>query len=77
MLAIRAFSFKVSLHLWCRPTSLRFPLIGRLLRDLTPSTIRIGAGAGYSGDRIPPALELAEHGRLDYPRLRDAITAQQ
>ena len=29
-------------------------------------TIRIGAGAGYSGDRIEPALELAERGRLDY-----------
>ena len=29
-------------------------------------TIRIGAGAGYSGDRIEPALELAQHGRLDY-----------
>ncbi|MFB9266685.1 acyclic terpene utilization AtuA family protein [Bradyrhizobium erythrophlei] len=29
-------------------------------------TIRIGAGAGYSGDRIEPAVELAEHGRLDY-----------
>lgn len=28
--------------------------------------IRIGAGAGYSGDRIEPAVELAEHGRLDY-----------
>lgn len=28
--------------------------------------IRIGAGAGYSGDRIEPAIELAEHGRLDY-----------
>ena len=28
--------------------------------------IRIGAGAGYSGDRIEPALELALHGRLDY-----------
>ena len=25
-------------------------------------TIRIGAGAGYSGDRIEPAVELAEHG---------------
>jgi hypothetical protein len=33
---------------------------------VTTTTIRIGAGAGYSGDRIPPALELAEHGRLDY-----------
>jgi hypothetical protein len=28
--------------------------------------IRIGAGAGYSGDRIEPALELAEKGGLDY-----------
>ncbi|MFL1463947.1 acyclic terpene utilization AtuA family protein [Roseococcus sp. DSY-14] len=26
---------------------------------------RIGAGAGYAGDRIEPAAELAEHGRLD------------
>jgi hypothetical protein len=29
-------------------------------------TIRIGAGAGYSGDRIEPAVELAEHGAIDY-----------
>lgn len=29
-------------------------------------TIRIGAGAGYSGDRIEPAIELAEKGGLDY-----------
>ena len=29
-------------------------------------TIRIGAGAGYSGDRIPPAVELAEKGALHY-----------
>ena len=28
--------------------------------------IRIGAGAGYSGDRIEPAIELAEKGKLDY-----------
>ena len=28
--------------------------------------IRVGAGAGYSGDRIEPAVELAEKGRLDY-----------
>ncbi|MCM2493229.1 acyclic terpene utilization AtuA family protein [Burkholderia glumae] len=28
--------------------------------------IRLGAGAGYSGDRIEPAVELAEHGALDY-----------
>lgn len=31
-----------------------------------PRVIRIGAGAGYSGDRIEPAAELAEHGQLDY-----------
>ena len=29
-------------------------------------TIRIGSGAGFSGDRIEPAIELARHGRLDY-----------
>lgn len=28
--------------------------------------IRIGAGAGYSGDRIEPAVELAEKGNLHY-----------
>ena len=28
--------------------------------------IRIGAGAGYSGDRIEPAIELAEKGELQY-----------
>jgi hypothetical protein len=31
-----------------------------------PETIRIGAGAGYSGDRIEPAVELAEKGGLHY-----------
>src|ERR1700753_3923553 len=29
-------------------------------------TIRIGSGAGYSGDRIEPALELAEQGEIQY-----------
>ena len=29
-------------------------------------TIRIGAGAGYSGDRIEPSVELSEKGDLDY-----------
>jgi len=29
-------------------------------------TLRIGGGAGYSGDRIEPAVELAEHGEIDY-----------
>jgi hypothetical protein len=26
----------------------------------------LGSGAGYSGDRIEPAVELAEHGNIDY-----------
>jgi len=34
--------------------------------NASPPPVRIGAGAGYSGDRIPPAVELAEHGQLDY-----------
>jgi hypothetical protein len=29
-------------------------------------TVRIGSGAGYSGDRIEPAVELAERGGLEY-----------
>lgn len=29
-------------------------------------TIRIGSGAGYAGDRIEPAMELIEKGKLDY-----------
>ncbi len=33
---------------------------------MNPPFLRIGAGAGYSGDRIEPAVELAEKGRLDY-----------
>ncbi|WP_201739533.1 acyclic terpene utilization AtuA family protein [Glutamicibacter sp. HZAU] len=29
-------------------------------------TIRLGAGAGFAGDRIDPAVELAQHANLDY-----------
>ena len=29
-------------------------------------SVRIGSGAGYSGDRIEPAVELAEKGGIDY-----------
>src|SRR5882672_12686043 len=32
----------------------------------TLRTIRIGSGAGYSGDRIEPAVELAEKGDIQY-----------
>src|SRR5690554_5253568 len=28
--------------------------------------VRIGAGAGYSGDRIEPAVDLARRGALDF-----------
>jgi hypothetical protein len=30
------------------------------------SSIRIGSGAGFAGDRIDPAVALAKHGKLDY-----------
>lgn len=32
----------------------------------TSRVVRLGAGAGYSGDRIEPAVELAERGEIDY-----------
>ena len=34
--------------------------------DSDVRTIRIGSGAGYSGDRIEPAVELAEKGGIQY-----------
>jgi hypothetical protein len=34
--------------------------------DTPRRTVRIGAGAGFSGDRIEPAVDLAERGALDY-----------
>jgi hypothetical protein len=33
---------------------------------VTPSTVRLGAGAGFAGDRIDPAEDLARRGKLDY-----------
>lgn len=33
---------------------------------VNPRLVRLGAGAGYSGDRIEPAVELVEHGGLDF-----------
>ncbi|WP_104176694.1 acyclic terpene utilization AtuA family protein [Cryobacterium sp. Y50] len=30
------------------------------------TTLRLGAGAGFAGDRIDPAQDLAEHGKLNY-----------
>ncbi len=37
-----------------------------LLQKTLRQSLRMGAGAGYAGDRIPPAIELAEKGELDY-----------
>jgi hypothetical protein len=34
--------------------------------DLAKRPVRIGAGAGYSGDRIEPAIDLVERGQLHY-----------
>ncbi|NLC07844.1 MAG: DUF1446 domain-containing protein [Syntrophomonadaceae bacterium] len=36
------------------------------MSGLTVSRIRIGAGAGYGGDRFEPALELVEKGEINY-----------
>ncbi|NLS09047.1 DUF1446 domain-containing protein [Nesterenkonia sp. MY13] len=33
---------------------------------MSDRSIRLGAGAGFAGDRIDPAVELAEHANLDY-----------
>ncbi|MFL4968312.1 MAG: acyclic terpene utilization AtuA family protein, partial [Xanthobacteraceae bacterium] len=30
------------------------------------TTVRVGCGAGFAGDRLEPALVIAEHGALDY-----------
>src|SRR6266705_985359 len=38
----------------------------RRFRTELMRTIRIGSGAGYSGDRIEPAVELAEKGDIHY-----------
>jgi hypothetical protein len=38
----------------------------RLKRKEVMKKVRIGSGAGYSGDRIEPAVELAEKGEIDY-----------
>src|SRR3954470_19442245 len=35
-------------------------------REYLVKTIRIGAGAGFSGDRIEPAVEVAEEGGVQY-----------
>ena len=52
----------------CMPANSRARFAQRRGNDDGDSvrTIRIGSGAGYSGDRIEPAVELAEKGDLQY-----------
>ena len=28
--------------------------------------VRVGCGAGFQGDRVPPAVDLLKHGNLDF-----------
>src|SRR3981081_1320664 len=37
-----------------------------VVREESVRSIRVGSGAGYSGDRIEPAVELAEKGDIQY-----------
>jgi hypothetical protein len=41
-------------------------ITGNEYAEINLRHIRIGSGAGYSGDRIEPAVELAEHGDIQY-----------
>src|SRR5690606_36295487 len=56
-----AFHDSVSLRLF-RPHDDRVSGVGGVCGM---TTLRLGCGAGYSGDRIEPAVELAERGALD------------
>jgi hypothetical protein len=38
----------------------------RIIGEFMQSAIRIGTGAGYSGDRIEPAIDIIQSGNLDY-----------
>ncbi|HWT51407.1 MAG TPA: acyclic terpene utilization AtuA family protein, partial [Caulobacter sp.] len=40
--------------------------VSALTSSSEPRVVRIGAGAGFAGDRIEPAVELVREGRLDY-----------
>ena len=41
-------------------------LLKKKLMRSSKSAIRVGTGAGFSDDRIEPAVDLAERGKLDY-----------
>ena len=49
-----------------QPLGARLPALPALKGSNPVKAIRIGTGAGFSGDRIEPAVELAEKGELDY-----------
>ena len=54
-------------HRSCRPRE--EPEVSRRavhLRNRMMKRVRLGYGAGYAGDRLEPAVELAESGALDY-----------
>lgn len=42
------------------------PIIGSIKQMIDNQTVRLGAGAGYGGDRIEPAVQIAQNGELDY-----------
>jgi len=42
------------------------PILSAKVVPMARESIRIGSGAGFSGDRIDPAVALAQHGKLDY-----------
>src|SRR5882757_9631935 len=50
----------------CMPAIFRARVFAIVRSASDVRTIRIGSGAGYSGDRIEPAVELAEKGEIQY-----------
>lgn len=47
--------------------SLNLSSLSGLSSSLKPAHhVRVGAGAGFAGDRLDPAIALAEHGQLDF-----------
>src|SRR5882757_3397837 len=50
----------------CMPAIFRARVFAIVRSESDVRTIRIGSGAGYSGDRIEPAVELAEKGEIQY-----------
>jgi len=49
-----------------RKISLGWPILSAKVIRMGCDSIRIGSGAGFSGDRIDPAVALAQYGKLNY-----------